>query len=84
MKFHSPPILRVQSCLTDAVVVIFLDYCFTDTHLTAGAFVFGVNSTAKSFLKRYWDIMSEQGKSNSETRPTERQAGILAQKPISV
>lgn len=33
MKFHSPPILRVQSCLTDAVVVIFLDYCFTDTHL---------------------------------------------------
>ena len=36
MKFHSPPILRVQSCLTDAVVVIFLDYCFTDTHLTDG------------------------------------------------
>lgn len=37
MKFHSPPILRVQSCLTDAVVVIFLDYCFTDTHLNKGA-----------------------------------------------
>lgn len=36
MKFHSPPILRVQSCLTDAVVVIFLDYCFTDTHLKPG------------------------------------------------
>ena len=36
MKFHSPPILRVQSCLTDAVVVIFLDYCFTDTHLIPG------------------------------------------------
>lgn len=33
MKFHSPPILRVQSCLTDAVIVILSDYCFTDTHL---------------------------------------------------
>lgn len=30
---HSPPIFRAQSCLTDAVIVIFPDYCFTDTHL---------------------------------------------------
>lgn len=36
MKFHSPPILRVQSCLTDAVIVILSDYCFTDTHLMRG------------------------------------------------
>lgn len=36
---HSPPIFRAQSCLTDAVIVIFPDYCFTDTHLTQrGAF----------------------------------------------
>ncbi len=40
MKFHSPPILRVQSCLTDAVVIIFLDYCFTDTHLIDGGAIF--------------------------------------------
>ena len=40
MKFHSPPILRVQSCLTDAVVVIFLDYCFTDTHLSHGRYFY--------------------------------------------
>ena len=40
MKFHSPPILRVQSCLTDAVIVILSDYCFTDTHLTLRGPVF--------------------------------------------
>lgn len=28
--------LFAQSCLTDAVNVIFSDYCFTDTYLTAG------------------------------------------------
>ena len=28
--------LFAQSCLTDAVNVIFSDYCFTDTYLTGG------------------------------------------------
>ncbi len=28
--------LFAQSCLTDAVNVIFSDYCFTDTYLKAG------------------------------------------------
>ena len=38
---HSPPIFRAQSCLTDAVIVIFPDYCFTDTHLMArGTFTY--------------------------------------------
>lgn len=31
--------LFAQSCLTDAVNVIFSDYCFTDTYLTGGSFV---------------------------------------------
>lgn len=30
--------LFAQSCLTDAVNVIFSDYCFTDTYLTHGGF----------------------------------------------
>ena len=29
--------LFAQSCLTDAVNVIFSDYCFTDTYLSSGA-----------------------------------------------
>lgn len=50
MKFHSPPILRVQSCLTDAVVVIFLDYCFTDTHLMpGGVLLFGTDMRSGDF-----------------------------------
>jgi hypothetical protein len=30
-------LLFAQSCLTDAVNVIFSDYCFTDTYLNCGA-----------------------------------------------
>ena len=38
MNFHSPPTVSfVQPCPTDAVIVIFLDYCFTDIHLTGTA-----------------------------------------------
>lgn len=32
--------LFAQSCLTDAMNVIFSDYCFTDTYLSPGAVVF--------------------------------------------
>lgn len=38
--------LFAQSCLTDAVNVIFSDYCFTDTYLKAG-----VDCSATKFLR---------------------------------
>ena len=35
--------LFAQSCLTDAVNVIFSDYCFTDTYLTAWTSLFSAS-----------------------------------------
>ena len=68
MKFHSPPILRVQSCLTDAVVVIFLDYCFTDTHLKLGAGLIMLRNSGYTFY--FWFCRITFAKASEASRST--------------
>lgn len=53
---HSPPIFRAQSCLTDAVIVIFPDYCFTDTHLNARAYLLAALFNAPSTTDNHYTM----------------------------
>ena len=56
MEIHpfSARFLFAQSCLTDAVIVIFSDYCFPDTRLNSlgGSFAFAQPRISSTMVRK--------------------------------